>query len=142
MKLDIDVINKYEGFSTHTGIVVLDAKDGVATSKIDLKKYHRNPIGSVHGGCLFTMADYTGGVAVRSAGINCTTLSAHISYLNGAMMDSTKILFAKAEPKRVGRKIAVYDVTITDDKDKLIATVVIEYYVIPQQPDTLTFLQS
>lgn len=125
---------KYNGYARLTGIEMLYAKDGLAEARIVLDEKHFNPIGSVHGGCIFTLADSVAGIAVASCGTSATTLSAHSVYLNAAMAGKSKILYGKASPVRVGRKIAVYKVEIKDDNEKEIAEFTFEFFRMSKVP--------
>lgn len=128
-------VNVLEGFSGEIGIKLISAGDGHARMKIDIEPRHRNPIGSVHGGCIFSLADTVSGVAVASTGVGCTTLSAHTVYLKAAMMNKSRVLYAEALPVRIGRKIAVIQVKITDDLEQDIAEMTFEYYIMSIRPD-------
>ena len=114
----------------------MEAKDGHAKMKIDINEKHRNPIGSVHGGCLFSLADTVAGVALSTTGVGCTTLSAHTTYIKAAMMDKSRVLYGEATPIRIGRKIAVYQVDITDDQGQEISRMTFEYFIMSQLPET------
>jgi len=122
------LLKKHEGFANTTGLKLVTAKAGYAEGELDIKQMHYNPIGSVHGGCIFTLADTIGGAAVASNGVVCTTLSSNIDYLNAAI--ESKKLLAKATPVRVGKRIFVYDVNVYDEAERHIAKVSITYYVI------------
>ncbi|HIS47681.1 MAG TPA: PaaI family thioesterase [Candidatus Scybalocola faecigallinarum] len=116
------------GFAKHTGIELLEAENGTATGRIVLEPVHGNPIGSIHGGCIFTLVDTIAGTAFVTTGKSCTTLSANIDYLNAAI--KSKVLIAKASPARIGNHIAVFDVRVTDDRDVLIARASVTFYVL------------
>ncbi len=124
-----------DGFAREIGIELMDAKDGRAKMKIDINEKHRNPIGSVHGGCLFSLADTVAGVALSTTGVGCTTLSAHTTYIKAAMMNKSKVLYGEATPIRIGRKIAVYQVDITDDLGQEISRMTFEYFIMSQLPE-------
>ena len=116
------------GFAKHIGIEILEADQGYATGRIVLGPIHGNPIGSIHGGCIFTLVDTIAGTAFVSTGKSCTTLSSNIDFLNAAI--KSKVLTAKAEPVRIGNHIAVFDVRVTDDRDVLIARASVTFYVL------------
>ena len=116
------------GFARYTGIEVLEAHDGMAVGRIVLDERHVNPIGSIHGGCIFTLVDTIAGTAFVSTGKVCTTLSSNIDFLNGAI--GSKVLTARAEPARIGNHIAVFDVRVSDDRDKFIARASVTFYVL------------
>lgn len=132
-----NLTDKYDltvGFAGAIGIDLIEAKDGRAKMKIDIEEKHKNPIGSVHGGCIFSLADTVAGVAIASTGLACTTLSAHTSYIKAAMIGKSKVLYGTAIPLRIGRKIAVYQVDITDDQDREISRMTFEYYIMSEVP--------
>lgn len=116
------------GFAKHCGVEILDAGEGCAVGRIVLEEHHGNPIGSIHGGCIFTLMDTVAGTAFASTGRVCTTLSSSIDFLNGAI--GSKILTAKAAPVRMGNHVAVFDVCVTDDREKLIARSSMTFYVL------------
>lgn len=125
---EIKTLVESGGFSRHTGIEIVEAEDGKATGRIVLSQIHGNPIGSVHGGCIFTLVDTVAGVAFVTSGKTCTTLSSNIDFLNAAI--DFKVLTAKAWPVRFGNHIAVLDVHVTDEKNRLIARASVTFYVL------------
>ena len=131
-----EIYDLTDGFAREIGIELMEAKDGHAKMKIDINEKHRNPIGSVHGGCLFSLADTVAGVALSTTGVGCTTLSAHTTYIKAAMMDKSRVLYGEAIPIRIGRKIAVYQVDITDDQGQEISRMTFEYFIMSQLPET------
>ncbi len=131
-----EIYDLIDGFAREIGIELMEAKDGHAKMKIDINEKHRNPIGSVHGGCLFSLADTVAGVALSTTGVGCTTLSAHTTYIKAAMMDKSRVLYGEATPIRIGRKIAVYQVDITDDQGQEISRMTFEYFIMSQLPET------
>ena len=131
-----EIYDLTDGFAREIGIELMEAKDGRAKMKIDINEKHRNPIGSVHGGCLFSLADTVAGVALSTTGVGCTTLSAHTTYIKAAMMNKSRVLYGEAMPIRIGRKIAVYQVDITDDLGQEISRMTFEYFIMSQLPET------
>lgn len=117
-----------DGFSKHTGIEILEAQNGHACGRIVLNKIHVNPIGSIHGGCIFTLVDTIAGTAFVTTGKACTTLSSNIDFLNAAI--ESKVLIANASPTRIGHRIAVFEVEVTDDRNVLIAKATVTFYIL------------
>lgn len=116
------------GFAKHTGIEVLEAENGHAVGRIVLNEVHRNPIGSIHGGCIFTLVDTIAGTAFVTTGKSCTTLSSNIDFLSAAI--KSRELIARATPTRIGNHIAVFEVSVTDDREVLIAKATVTFYVL------------
>jgi acyl-CoA thioesterase len=82
---------------------------------------HRNAYGGVMGGSIYTLADFAFAVAS-----NYDKEYATVSVVGQAsFMAASKgsILYAEAKLLKDGRNTCFYDVTITDDQDKLIAVV-------------------
>lgn len=130
--LEREVIDKFlaekkeKGFIHHVGIGDIEYDEGYATGKLDIKPNLLNPFGSVHGGCIFTLADTIGGTAAMTRGSYVTTISSSIQFLNPAQ--NTAFLVAEANEVKDGKTISVYDVMIRDDKQRDIAKVTLNYY--------------
>lgn len=107
-------------FSNFLGMKILEQGKGHCKVGMEVKKEHMNPIGSVHGGVMFTMADQACGIAAATTGGVCTTVNSQIEFLNAAI--NVKYLTAEAKPKKIGKKIRIFNVDIRDEKDVLIAS--------------------
>lgn len=123
-----------DNFASNIGIEVTYMENGYSKMEMKLRPFHFNPIGSIHGGCIFTLADTAAGAAIVSLGKSCTTLSAHTVFLNAAMADKSKILCAEAAPVRIGNHIAVFNVLIKDDTQLEIARFTFEFYIMSKLP--------
>lgn len=113
-------------YTALSGVDFVEIREGYAKTKIELEKHHMNGIGSVHGGCIFTLADCTGGFAALTRGQIVTSMGGEIHYLNAAI--DSKVLYAETIELKYGRKTAVYDVLITDETGKMIAKATMTYY--------------
>lgn len=113
-------------FTKELGIKTVEIAEGYAKVEMLVKPEYRNMHGFVHGGCLFTLADTVGGAAVASYGKYATTVNANINYLRPAM--DSEILVAEAREIKRGKKISVYDVTISDEQERLLAQGTFSYF--------------
>lgn len=113
-------------FSRHIGVHIIEQGYGRCKVRLDIRREHMNPIGSVHGGCLFTMADEAAGISASSTGGVCTTVDSHIEFLNASL--HPKYLTAEAKPKKIGKKIRTFNVEIRDEKDVLISSAEFIFY--------------
>lgn len=129
----IEHINGLGGFASDIGIKILSISKGYAKAEINIEKKHLNPGNSVHGGCIFSLADTVGGVAAWSRGNYVVTSSSNINYLNPAI--DSKRLIGIAKEIKFGKKILIYDVEIWDEKDRLIAKVTNTYYSLGKKLD-------
>lgn len=118
--------NLQNGFMNQIGFVTTEVKELYAKGEILLTSMHGNPIGSVHGGVLFAMADTVGGIAATSIGSYCTTVSGSINYLNPAI--NCEKLIGEATPIKVGHNLAVIQVMIRDEKGTDIACAMMTYH--------------
>ncbi len=122
----IDFENEFSGFIKEMGMVVTAVSDGYAKVEMKIEETHGNPIGAVHGGVIFSLADTTGGIAATSKGNYVTTVTGDINYLNPAM--NVKKLVADTRELKAGKNILVYDVTVRDEKGTVIAEARMTYY--------------
>lgn len=122
----MDYRNSLPGFNQKIGMYVMEITNEYVKMEMDIDESHGNPIGSVHGGVIFALADSAGGVAALSHGSYVTTVSGNINYLNPAI--KVKKLIATTKELKVGKKILVYDVTITDENERVIAETRMTYY--------------
>ena len=118
--------NTHNKFAAFLGIVTTEISFGAAKGEMEVREEFVNPIHSVHGGCLFSLADTIGGAAAASHGMRMTTASGDFHYLSPAM--GTKMLYAAAKVIKDGKKICVCDVEISDDSGKLVAKGVFSYF--------------
>ncbi|MHB8771134.1 MAG: PaaI family thioesterase [Syntrophales bacterium] len=105
-------------FAGFVGIELIEAGAGRAMARLELQDHHRNGLGVVHGGAIFTLADLAFAAAVNSRGRAAVAIHCSISYLKAAAGGQ---LFAQAEEVSCGPKIAAYTIGITDAAGELIA---------------------
>lgn len=103
-----------------TGIIIEEADVDYAKCSLKIDSRHFNVDGNVMGGAIFTLADYAFGVAANSGNPQTVSLSGMINF-----MRATKgpVLYAEARCIKSGRSIAFFEITVTDDKENVIATV-------------------
>lgn len=118
--------NNRDGFIQKCGIEITEVSKGYCKGRVPLDTSHENPMGSIHGGCIFTLADTIGGTAAISHGFNVVTINSEIHYLNPAV--NTSYIYAEAIEIKYGKQISVYEVDITDDEGTLIATTHISFF--------------
>lgn len=106
-----------------TGIYAAEIGEGRAVFTLQPAEWHYNPIGSVHGGILATLADSALGCAVHSAlpeGSSYTSLDLSIKFTRAATVDSG-LLTCEGRVVSIGRRAATAEATITDDQGRVIA---------------------
>ena len=111
-----------DNFTVSNGMKIESVAPEFATVSVPLKKEHRNAAGGIHGGLIFTVADFAFGVHANASGILTVSQSASISYLKPVKGEK---LFATAKPLHLGRSTVTYEVGVSDDGGNLVATVTI-----------------
>jgi acyl-CoA thioesterase len=105
-------------FAQLAGVSLVEVSPGYSKVKMTVTPEHKNGAGTVHGGALFTMADFAFAVASNSHGTLAVAATAHISFLR-AVTEGT--LTAEAREVGVGRKLGTYTVEIKNDQGELVA---------------------
>jgi acyl-CoA thioesterase len=106
-------------YAALTGIEIVEAGKGYCKARLKIEDKHLNAANVVQGGAVFTLADLAFAVASNSHGQLALAINVNISFLNSV---SSGTLYATAteldEPKRLG----AYDVMVTDELGKIIAS--------------------
>lgn len=103
-----------------TGIVIEEARQGYARCRLDLDARHRNAVGGVMGGVMFTMADFVFAISTNFEVPSTVTTVANISFLSAAKGDT---LYGESRLIKDGRSTCVYEVSITDNTGTTVALV-------------------
>ncbi|MGB9661932.1 MAG: hydroxyphenylacetyl-CoA thioesterase PaaI [Moorellaceae bacterium] len=106
-------------FPQSLGIQLLDLAPGVAKVAMTLTEAMLNFHGIGHGGAIFTLADTALGLASNSHGQKAVALSVTINYISPALPGSK--LIATAREQYTTRRTGVYDITIMDESERVIA---------------------
>ncbi|HNZ60307.1 MAG TPA: PaaI family thioesterase [Methanofastidiosum sp.] len=106
-------------FAKSVGIELLEVSLGYAKAKMEIKEIHHNSINTVHGGAIFTLADFTFAVAANSHNKMSVALNVNISFLKAI---SEGVLIAEAQEISVNPKIATYKILVSNNLGELIAT--------------------
>jgi len=105
-------------FAKHNGIELLEVGKGRATVQMKIEPYHFNAAGTVHGGAIFTLADYAFAVASNSHGRMAMGISTSVNFVKAAVQG---MLYAEAVENSINTKLDSYTVTVTDDDNSTIA---------------------
>jgi acyl-CoA thioesterase len=116
----LERVNNPNLFNSHNGITVTAVGDGKARGVLEVSSTSLNPHGTVHGGCLYTLADTVAGSAVAtSCGGPCVTVSGTLEFLRPATGEA---IYCTASPKKLGGTICTMQVELTDQAHKVVAT--------------------
>ena len=140
MNIDLEHIRnhfKNDRFATENGIVIDSVTEDCVVCGMELNEGHRNSVGGVQGGAIFTLADLAFAVHCNLAmlcgeGAGVTVgQSCSISFLR-----STKgyRLTAKSTCLTKGRNISVYRICVEDNLGVPIAEMLANGYTINKSP--------
>ena len=96
-----------------------------ANCSMTVSQRHMNAVGNVMGGVYFTIADFTFAVATNHEEPGIVSLSSTITF--HATAKGEKII-CEAKKIKHGRTTCVYEMTVTDENDNLLATVLTTGY--------------
>lgn len=107
-------------FAVNAGVELLEVREGYARTQLKITKEHLNAGGRTQGGALFTLADLALAACSNSYGKLSFSLSADITFLRAS--GEGDMLTATATMKYIGRTTGYFEVDITNQSDKLIAS--------------------
>ena len=105
-------------FARHNGIELLEVGPGRARVSMKIEPYHFNAARTVHGGAIFTLADFAFAVASNSHGALAMGINVSISFVKAA---TSGTLYAEATEQARNPRLASYLVQVTDDQGAVVA---------------------
>ena len=116
----LERVNNPNLFNSHNGITVTAVGGGKAQGVLKVSSTSLNPHGTVHGGCLYTLADTVAGSAVAtSCGGPCVTVSGTMEFLRPA---TGATIHCEASAQKLGSTICTMQVELTNQDHKVVAT--------------------
>ncbi|MBV8820740.1 MAG: PaaI family thioesterase [Acidobacteriaceae bacterium] len=103
------------------GFRVAAVEPGYAVIEIETTAEHANPMGTLHGGVLCSIADSAMGIAHASSlneGETTTTLELKINFLRPVWSDRLRAVGRVIKP---GRTVSLVECDVFDSKDRLVA---------------------
>ena len=114
------------GYTGYSGIEIERLEEGMVVCSMPITEHHLNPLGTVHGGACFTLADSCGGIAVRTLGAKPTTCSSTISFMRPTM--GCKKMIATATVLKRGASTCVVDIRLDTDTGVHASQVLATYF--------------
>ena len=115
-----------------TGAVIDEIGENYAKCSLKLMGDHYNAYGGVMGGAIYTLADFAFAVASNfdkeQASVSIVSQANFLSATRGS------VLYAEASLLKEGRNNCFYEVKVTDDLGKLIATLIFTGAHVPKKP--------
>ncbi len=118
---DIEEAREYfkgEKFATSAGMHIDEVTDDYVICSVTIDDKHRNALGGVMGGAIFTLADFAFAVLVNNIHRPSVAQQISINYLNAPKGET---MIAKAVCKKDGRNSTVVNVDVYDENDRAIA---------------------
>jgi acyl-CoA thioesterase len=112
-------IAKKDRYANLAGIELLSASPGYAKAKMVIEEKHLNSADTVHGGAMFTLADFVFAVAANVHGRLALSISSNMFFMQAV---KGGCLYAEAQEVSLHHKLATYAVKVTDDANNLVAT--------------------
>ncbi len=110
---------EHDLFSQWLGIELLEIKEGYSKIKMAVRKEMINGFGIVHGGIAFSLADSAFAFACNNRNVLSVALDTSINFIKPVHVDD--ILTAEAQELHNGKSTGLYHITITNQKDHLVA---------------------
>lgn len=124
----------HDAFARHAGMEVLAAERGYAKVRLPVARHTLNGHGNLHGGALFTLADYTAAIASNMFGDATMAVNGSICFLNAVREGWVT---AEARTVKSGRRVKFMLVEIHDQEGKLVATFQGTSVTVPRQSQRL-----
>jgi len=109
-----DFLAENDRFANHCGIELLAAEPGFARAGMTLQPRHFNAAGTVHGGAIFTLADFAFAVAANAGGTLALAIDTHLAFMKAVTGGR---LEAEAKEVSANRRLATYQVRITSGEE-------------------------
>jgi acyl-CoA thioesterase len=105
-------------YAKHSGMELVGLAPGQATVRMQLQPFHRNGLGGVHGGAIFTLADFAFAAASNSHGPLAVAVNVNITFIKAP---KGGVLTAEARELALNPKLGTYTVDVRDEQGELIA---------------------
>lgn len=105
-------------FAAMAGITIVESAPGYARCRMLAGPQHLNSLNILHGGAIFSLADFAFAVASNSGDRASVAINASISYLKAG---GTGEYYAEAREVSRQDKLAAYDVRVSDQQGQVIA---------------------
>lgn len=116
--VDLKEFFKRDKFAELCGIKLVEVSPGNAKAEMKVKKEHLNGLNTVHGGVIFTLADFTFAAAANSYGQVTVAINVSITYMKAITKGK---ITAEAREVSKNPKISSYTIDIFNEDGELAA---------------------
>lgn len=117
-------MEEVKGFIQNNHYQLVDVQQESCTMEGIVSDTSMNPYGMIHGGYLFGLADTAAGLLARVGGRRAVTLDSRIDYLHPGSGEKIKAVVHKIKD---GKRIVVFDVSLYNQKEVMVAKATINY---------------
>ena len=108
-------------FATQTtGIEIVAVDIHYAKCRLQVDGRHRNAMGAVMGGVIYTLADFAFAIAANMDKLDTVSLTSTVTFIGQPKGDT---LFAEAKPVKDGASVCHYEINVTDNQENTVAHV-------------------
>jgi acyl-CoA thioesterase len=118
------MINRYktffksDNFASSNGIILTECCPGYAKAQVEIERRHLNGANVVHGGLLFTLADFAFAAAVNSYGLVALSINASMTFMHKC---DSGIITAEAKEIARSHRLSTCDINVHDASGTLLA---------------------
>lgn len=100
----IDNVAKQDQFAKHLGAEIIDVSPGYAKVKVKVQDYFLNGVKTVHGGVIFSLADFAFALASNTSAETGVAINVNIQFIKAAFLGDELIAEARliSRSKRLG----------------------------------------
>jgi acyl-CoA thioesterase len=106
-------------FSQWLGIAVIEVKEGYSKIQMTVRKEMINGFGIVHGGIAFSLGDSAFAFACNNRNVLSVALDTSINFIKPVHIGD--VLIAEAKELHNGKSTGLYHITITNQKEHVVA---------------------
>jgi acyl-CoA thioesterase len=122
MNNPIQIVNTMfqgDAFSKWLGIEIVEVGEGGCVLKMTIREEMTNGFKIAHGGITYSLADSALAFAANSHGRKSVSVETSISHTQQCLVGD--VITAKAIEKSISNKIAIYEITIANQKEETVA---------------------
>ena len=124
-------LNDNDLFCRHCNIRLTHVAPGEATAELEITSDAMNSRNVVQGGAIMTLADFAFAGAANAHGHTTVSTGVTTHFLRPG---TGKKLFARARALHHGRTTCLYQVEVTDEQNKLVASVNVSGFTVSPDP--------
>lgn len=122
-EITVEAVNKHSSGTliSHVGIEIVEIGEDFLKARMPVDQRTKQPAGVLHGGASVVMAEtlasWAATFAVDSSKHHCVGMEINANHVRAA---ASGYVYGTARPIHMGRSSHIWEVRITDEKDKLV----------------------